>query len=662
VSAKGRIEELIFLIQKYDREYYMLGQPSISDFEYDQLMKELEKLEFENPKLKSKNSPTSRVSGDVTKSFTSEAHLFPMLSLSNSYSETDVEDFANRIVKLLPENEAISFVSELKLDGLAISLVYENGELQRAVTRGNGQTGDNVTANVRTIRGLPLRVSEQTLFEVRGEIFFSHAAFQLLNHEREKLGDDLFANPRNAASGTLKMQDQAIVAKRNLSIYCYYVLSDGINFKTHSESLTWLEQLGFPVNPHIQKTNTTQDIMAYCQHWESERKQLPYDIDGVVVKVDERSLYSRLGETTKSPRWAIAYKFKAEQVETIVENITWQVGRTGAVTPVAELQPILLAGTTVKRATLHNIEEFERKGIRLGDTVQIEKGGDIIPKVIAVREDLRSADSVPYVTPTNCPICQTELEKIEDDAQLRCTNLNCAAQVARRIEHFVSKGAMDIEGLGPSIIQLLLSQSAEFDVSDIYTLNEENLASLERLGEKSANNLIAAIQASKNQPFHRVLFALGIRHVGANVAKLLSQHFGSIDKLIEAKPEQIEEIDGVGPRIAESISNYFASNENINRLKKLKNFNLQFVAESTNRNLFHSSFEGRTFVLTGTLSQLSRNEAKNKIETRGGKVSGSISSKTSVLIAGEAAGSKLKKATTLGIEIWDEETFISNLD
>lgn len=659
--SQTRISELRQLIQRYDREYYLDGNPSISDFEYDGLMQELDALEKLHPEFASANSPTQRVSGTVSKEFKTEKHLFPMLSLSNSYSQDDIGEFAARIRKLLPENEAVEFTSELKLDGLAISLVYNNGELQRAVTRGNGQEGDNVTENVRTIKGLPLLVSETKQFEVRGEIFFTHAAFQKLNAERQEAGDDLFANPRNAASGTLKMQEQAIVAKRQLSIFCYYVLSNNLTFETHTSSLEWLKTQGFPVNPHNSQTPREADVIDFCAHWEAARAELPYDIDGAVIKVNQRHLYDVLGETAKSPRWAIAYKFKAEQVETTINAITWQVGRTGAVTPVAELEPVELAGTTVKRATLHNIEELERKEIRLGDTVRIEKGGDIIPKVLDVLTERRSASSVPYHAPKNCPVCDSVLEKIEDDAHLRCVNLQCAAQVSRRIEHFVSKQALDIDGLGPSIVQLLLSKKLISDIGDLYTLSHEQIAELDRLGEKSAENLIAGIKASKEKPFHRVLFALGIRFVGANVAKLLSSHFLSLEAIENASAEDIEAIDGVGPRIAESVVHFFNDAANLPRLMQLKQAGLQFTEEEKNIEE-NAEFAGKTFVLTGTLSALGRTAAKEKIEAVGGKVSGSVSSKTHVLVAGEAAGSKLKKAKSLGIEIWDEETLLAKLN
>lgn len=651
-EAKDRIIELTRLINQYDYEYYTLGEPSISDFEYDHLMKELEQLELEFSDFRQPDSPTQRVGGQPGEAFETAAHRFPMLSLSNSYDMEEVREFDTRIRKLLPENTVFDYFCELKFDGLAISLVYEGGQLVRAVTRGDGSVGDDVTVNVKTIRSLPLSVPETRPFEVRGEVFFYHRAFEKINALRQETGEEPFANPRNAASGTLKMLDSQVVAKRGLSIFCYSLLSDEFEFETHAVALHWLKSQHFPVNNHGRVSANLDGITAFCRQWENERMTLPFDIDGAVIKVNQTALYEQLGQTAKSPRWAIAYKFKAAQVETIVHGVTWQVGRTGAVTPVAELEPVQLAGSVVKRATLHNVEELRRKDIRINDRVRIEKGGDIIPKVISVNLEERPSDSVSLPIPENCPVCDEALEKPEGDAHLRCVNTYCDAQVQRRFEHFVSKAAMDIDGMGPSVIHALLDAQLIREIDDLFRLSAEDVQSLDRMGEKSAANLINAIDAATSQPFHRVLYALGIRFVGENVAKLITRTFTNITALRQSSVDELAAIDGIGPRIAESVVKFFqnpAHSDLVDRLAALGlNMESQFHAPAT------GVFSGKTVVLTGTLEAFSRSEAKSEIEARGGTVTGSVSAKTDILIAGASAGSKLKKAQDLGVEIWDE--------
>ena len=659
-----RIYTLRHQLQTYDHAYYLEAKSLVSDFEYDTLMKELEALEEQYPEYKSKNSPTSRVSGEVTKVFPVVQHERRMLSLANSYSKDDIADFIKRVEGLVPEETHMEYIAELKIDGVAISLVYEDGELLRAVTRGNGVEGDDITANIRTIRSLPLHVKETRKFEVRGEVYFNHEDFLNLNNKREEEGEDLFANPRNACAGTLKMQDSHIVSQRKLSIFCYYLFSESIEITSHEESLLWLKENGFPINQNFAKSISADGIIDYCNRWEEKRSTLPYDIDGAVIKVNQLALHSILGETAKSPRYAIAYKFKAEKVETQIRDITWQVGRTGAITPVAELAPVLLAGTTVKRATLHNLSFFQEMALYKNDFVRIEKGGDIIPKVLSVVSEKRAPNSAQFSFPEVCPVCSqpTEIEMAADRKVLVCVNLECDAQKQRQIEHFVSKGAMDIDGLGPAVIELLLKEGKIASIPDIYTLKVEDLTPLERMGQKSAENLIAAIEKSKAQPFDRLLFGLGIRHVGANVAKLVVQTFRSVEQLNVATVEELVSIDGLGPKIAESIYTYFHIEKHAELIEQLKSLGLNFVQEIPDEVVDQESpFFNKTFVLTGTLNEMGRSEAKKKIESLGGKVTGSVSSKTDVVVAGESAGSKLKKANELNVIVWDEKTFISML-
>ena len=662
MDVKKRIEELRRLINKYDYEYYVLAQPSISDYEYDQLMKELEALEKEHPELITPDSPTQRVSGQPIKEFPTVAHRKPMLSLANTYSEQEFRDFDQRVRQALP-GEPIEYVTELKIDGVAISLLYENGRFVRGVTRGDGLQGDDITPNLKTIRSIPLVVrNEQNVaesFEVRGEIYMSKEAFRRLNAEREEQGESLFANPRNAAAGSLKLQDARIVARRGLNLFAYYIDSDVPGFvkETHFENLKLLQSLGFPVNPHFRLCRTLDEVFDFFKEWEAKRDSLPYEIDGAVVKVNRLDQQERLGATAKSPRWAIAFKFKAEQAETLLEKITWQVGRTGIVTPVAELQPVQLAGTTVSRATLHNVDEIKRKDIRERDWVFIEKGGDIIPKIVGVDLKKRPRDSKPAEIPRTCPVCGTELVQLEGEVAIRCPNISCPAQIKRSIEHFASRGAMDIEGLGTALVEMLVDRGLIRDIADIYRLKKDEVAKLERMGDKSAQNLMEAIEKSKQQPLDRLIFALGIPYIGANAAKILAKHFKSLHALQKAGKEELEQIEGIGEKMAESIVRYFANEQNQKILKRLieagVKTELQEAEESTEQVL-----QGKTFVLTGTLPHLKREEAKALIEKYGGKVSSSVSRKTDFVLVGEDPGSKFTKAKELGVPTIDEATFL----
>ena len=660
MSAKDRIEEIKKQINQYDYEYYVLAQPSIDDYTYDQLMKELESLEHEHPELITNDSPTQRVSGQPQKSFNTVKHLQPMLSLSNTYNKEEFIEFDKRVRSALNESEKVTYIAELKIDGAAISLWYRNGLLLRGATRGDGTQGDDITQNIKTIRSIPLRilnnVSVPDEFEVRGEVFMPKSSFEHLNKIREENEEALFANPRNAAAGSLKLQDARITAQRRLDMFCYYLLpvSGALSHtETHLENLQSLERLGFHVNEHHRVCMDINGVLDYVQEWEEKRADLPYDIDGVVVKVNNLGQQRRLGSTAKSPRWAIAFKFKALRAETVTQKIVWQVGRTGAVTPVAELEPVHLAGSTVSRATLHNPDEIERKDIREGDFVYIEKGGDIIPKVVEVNLEKRQANSLPAVIPTVCPSCAGPLQRTEGEAALRCTNSKCPEQILRKIEHFASRGAMDIEGLGIAVVELLIQNGLLADIADIYFLDKEKIVALERMGEKSAQKLLDAIEVSKQQQLDRLIFGLGIPFVGTTAAKILAKSFRTLDGLAEAQQEELEAIDGIGGKTAESILAYFSVPENRSLIERLRSAGLRLEQEESKEE--RTLLNGLTFVITGTLPSLSRTDAAQLIEQNGGKVSSSVSSKTNYLLAGEKAGSKLQKAEKLGVPVVTEE-------
>lgn len=663
-----RIEELRDLIHQHDYNYYVLNEPTISDREYDLLMQELIELEKKYPFLITPDSPTQRVGGEPTKEFPVVVHDVPMLSLSNTYSIEELYDFNRRVKEALPDGEKIEYVTELKIDGVAISLKYRNGLFVQGVTRGDGTRGDDITNNLRTIRSLPLRLNFREVskkhfenIEVRGEVYMNRDDFELLNREREKLGEKLFANPRNATAGTLKLQDPKLVAERPLNLFCYYLRSATKELETQYENLKILKSLGFKVNPHYRLCSSIEEVIEFCKEWEDKRETLPYDIDGVVIKVNSIRQQEILGNVAKSPRWATAFKFEAKKAKTKLKAITLQVGRLGTITPVAELEPVFLAGTTVSRATLHNFEEIQRKDIRVGDTVIIEKGGDIIPKVVEVVLDERNSKCLPFEIPEKCPVCGTKLINPPGEVAYYCPNYDCPEQIKQRLVHFASRTAMDIEGLGEAVVDKFVDLGFLYSPADIYRLKDkrDQLIELEGFGEKSINNLLKAIEKSKEQPFERVLFALGIKHVGASVAKDLAAHFHSIDELMKATPEELQQIPEIGETISQSIVEYFDDERNRKLIDELRSFGLKFESE---KKKISNKLSGKTFVITGTLKSMTRTEAKELIEKLGGRTSDSVSSKTSYVIVGEDPGSKYEKAKKLKIPILSEEEFLKMVE
>ena len=628
-------------------------------------MEELQKLEEQFPEFAYDDSPTKRVGGDITKEFETVKHKYPMLSLSNSYSKEDIQDFETRIKKLV-ENE-LEYICELKYDGVAIGITYKNGRLKRAVTRGDGVQGDDITANVKTIRSIPLQLKGNDFpeeFEIRGEIFFPKNVFEALNKEREEQGEALYANARNTASGTLKMQDSSIVAQRMLDSYLYFVLGDDLPFKSHYDALRKAGEWGFKVpveqKNYVRKCTSINEIFEFINYWDKERSNLNFEIDGVVVKVNSYARQEEIGFTAKSPKWAIAYKFKAEKVATKLLEITYQVGRTGAITPVANLEPVLLAGTTVKRASLHNADQIEKLDVRVHDTVFVEKGGEIIPKIVGVEVSQREISSEPTEYITNCPECQTELIRTEGDAKHYCPNeWGCPPQIKGKMQHFISRKAMNIDGLGEETIDLLFEQGLVKNSADLYELKFEDLLNLESFKEKKSQNIIEGLEASKQIPFERVLYAIGIRYVGETVAKKLARHFKTIDHLKNATFEELIAADEIGDKIAESILHFFTVRENLETVERLRNHGLKFELSEEQMANSTTKLEGLTFVVSGVFSKFSRDELKNTIEQNGGKVSSAISKKTSYIVAGENMGpSKLKKAQDLGVEIIDENQFL----
>jgi DNA ligase (NAD+) len=671
-SAGEKIESLRKELGEHDYRYYVLAQPTISDREYDLLMKELEEFEAKHPEFASSASPTSRVSGEPTKLFPPATHAVPMLSLANTYSKDEVLEFERRINDLLEHAPKEGYTCELKFDGVAMSLTYENGKLIRGATRGDGITGDDVTSNVRTIRSIPLTIREANRyahlkFEVRGEVFMNLEGFRKMNSEREELGEPAFANPRNSTAGTLKTLDPKEVAKRPLSFTAYqlqFIGDEEPDLLTQTSRLKFLKELGFPISKYTRHVKTIDEVMDFAMKWQEERDSLPFEIDGAVIKVNSLREQDELGKVAKSPRWAIAYKFEARQAKTILNHITLQVGRMGTITPVAELEPVALTGITIRRATLHNADEIERKDIRIGDTVIIERGGDVIPKVAGVDHTKRPESSKAFHFPKNCPACNSLLVHPEGEVGWFCENPECPPQVVARITHFASRGAMDIAGLGEQSVEQFVEAGFLTTIDDIYTLADkhESLLSLDRMGEKKLENLFAGIEKSKMQPPEKLLFGVGIRHVGVNIAKLLIRAFGSIDLVAESSIEQIEEVDGIGPEIASSVYQYFRNPKIKPILDKLHKSGLSFGGKKINREVIEAEFfKGKTFVLTGTLTSMTRDEAKEKIEARGGKATGSVSKKTDFVLAGVEAGSKLDKANDLGIRVLSEEEFINEL-
>ncbi len=662
-SPQKRIETLRSQLREHDYRYYVLAQPSISDAEYDTLMRELTELEKLHPELQSADSPSLRVGGAPTKEFPPVTHAVPMLSLSNTYSEDEVRDFDRRVRSVLGK-ESCEYVCELKFDGVAISLRYDRAVFIQGATRGDGIQGDDITQNLRTIHSIPLRLlgsrRERGTLEVRGEVYMKREDFRKMNEERELEGEKTFVNPRNSAAGTLKLQDPKVVARRPLKFVAYYLIGAGDASDTQFENLQLLRTMGFPVSEHSRRCRNIHEVIQYWKVWEEKRDTLPYDIDGVVVKVNSVAQQETLGAIAKSPRWAIAFKFTARSVQTILKDIVLQVGRTGTITPVAELEPVFVGGTTVSRATLHNEDYIKELGIRLGDTVIVEKGGDVIPKVSGVVRAQRPRTSKAYRFGTTCPVCGSKIFRPADEANYFCENSECPAQVRGRIEHFAHRGAMDIDGLGEAIVDQLVTLGYVRSYADLYDLEgrAKQLASLDRWGEKSTRNLLDSIRSSTSRPFTRVLYALGIRHVGAGVAQLLVRHFPSIDDLMSVTETDLEQISGVGPRIAESVVHFFVDKHNRDVIRRLRKAGLQMV-ERFPKSTTKSALSEKTFVLTGSLSTLTREEAKEKIEALGGKVSSSVSGNTDFVVVGEDAGSKLDKARKLGIKTLSEQEFLS---
>jgi DNA ligase (NAD+) len=668
-EAKARIEQLTLELQEHNYNYYVLDQPVISDYDFDMMLEELQRLEKQFPEFVLPESPTSRIGGEVVKKFTAVKHKYPMLSLGNSYSIEEIAEFENRLKKIV--EEPVEYVCELKYDGVAIGLTYVNGMLERAVTRGDGIQGDDVTSNVRTIRSIPLKLKGNDYpqeFEIRGEIFLSEKAFSKLNQDRAANEEPLFANPRNAASGTLKMQDSSVVARRGLDCFLYFVMGEGLPFKTHYESLMKAREWGFKIPPadkkYIGLCKDIQEIYSFIEYWDVERNHLDFDIDGIVIKVNSYGQQQQLGFTAKSPRWATAFKFKAQQVSTTLESISYQVGRTGAITPVANLKPVLLAGTVVKRASLHNADQIQKLDVRVGDTVYVEKGGEIIPKILGVdlskRQD--SFSSTQYLE--YCPECGTGLIRKEGEALHYCPNdAGCPPQIKGKMEHFISRRAMNIEGLGAETIEQLFEAGLIHNIADLYELQREQLLPLERMAEKSVQNILDGIEASKKVPFERVLFALGIRHVGETVAKKVARHFHSMDKLMAATYEELLNVGEIGEVIANSLISFFADSQNKEIVNRLKEKGLQFEIPEGEQQAKSEKLTGKTFVISGVFTKFSRDEIKDLIEKNGGKNVGSVSAKTNYLVAGENMGpAKLEKASQLGVQIISEEDFIRMIE
>lgn len=657
-----RIETLRQEIEKHNYLYYVKDMPEISDYEYDQLMKELLQLEEQFPELVTPESPSQRVGGSPLGAFVKVEHGLPMLSLGNGFNEQDLRDFDRRVRQGLGIEDEVRYVCELKIDGLAVSLRYEEGKFLQGATRGDGTTGEDITLNLRTIRSIPLTIKEPLSFEVRGEVFMPRRSFESLNEKRGAEGEQLFANPRNAAAGSIRQLDPRIAGERNLDIFLYTMVgADLTDIDSHSEALAYLDHLGFKTNPERRTYTGIDGVLEFIANWTEKRTSLPYDIDGIVIKVDQLAYQEELGATAKSPRWAIAYKFPAEEGVTVLRDIEITVGRTGVLTPTALLDPVSLAGTTVKRASLHNEDLIREKGILIGDHVIVRKAGDIIPEVVAVKTDLRTGDEKPFSYPETCPACGSGVVRFEGEVAQRCINPECPAQILEGIIHFVSRNAMNIDGLGEKVVTQLYNKELIRSVADLYYLKKEDLLALERMGEKSVDNLLKAIEKSKSNSLERLIFGLGIRFVGERAAKLLAQHFGTMEAFRKASVEELIEVDEIGTKMAESIILYFIKPEVDEVLDLLAQggVNMSYTGVRPSEVGEDAPFAGKTVVLTGTLNTLTRKEAKEMIESLGGKASGSVSKKTHLVVAGESAGSKLTKAQELGIPVITEEEFIA---
>ncbi len=655
-----RIDELVELLNHHAYLYYVLDAPEIPDAEYDALYRELVELEEAYPSLVRPDSPTQRVGAAPLEAFGTVTHGVPMLSLDNAFSENELREFDARLKRFLDLSEGtdLEYVCELKIDGLAISLTYESGLFARGATRGNGTVGEDISQNLRTIRAIPLRLQGEapTLLEVRGEAFMLKPEFERLNREREDAGEPPFANPRNAAAGSVRQLDSTITAQRKLDAFFYGTgLLEGRTLRGHAEELEYLRALGLKVNETSQLVGPIEGAVAYAAEWDEKRHELPYETDGVVVKLNDFAQQRTAGSTSHGPRWAIAYKFPAERAETVVEDIVVQVGRTGALTPVARMRPVFIDGSTVSSATLHNQDEIDRKGVMIGDHVVIQKAGDVIPEVVEVLKERRTGDERPFSLPATCPVCEAEVVREEGEVVARCPNPNCPAQVKNTIRHFASRGAMDIEGLGPALVDQLVDNGLVRDVADLYYLKKEPIAALERMADKSADNLLAAVEASKSRPLDRLLFGLGIRHVGATVAQAIAGDFGSLDAIREASAEELAAVEAIGPKIADSVVEYMARPDSQRIIEKLKSAGVDpRVEKAKGADL---TFDGMTFVFTGALEKVTRQEAEAIVRERGGKATGSVSKKTTYVVAGEGAGSKLTKAQELGVAVLTEDEF-----
>jgi DNA ligase (NAD+) len=650
-SISKKIDDLRDELRRHEHLYYVLDAPEISDAEYDAMMRELKTLEDAHPDLVTEDSPTRRVGGKPREGFVKVAHSSPMLSLDNALNDAELRDFDRRVRSLLP-SEAFTYVAELKLDGLSMAVHYRDGKLAQAVTRGDGVIGEEVTENARTIRSIPLRVkSKRENLEVRGEVVLTRRAFEKLNAERDAAGLARFANPRNAAAGSIRILDPSITASRQLDYFTYFLLTDGAPaFPVHWDSLNTLEHMGFKVNPKRKLCNDVEELIAFCAEWAEKRDSLPYEIDGVVAKVNSIEQQNRLGWTAKAPRWAIAYKFVARQEQTVVENIGVQVGRTGTLTPVAHLRPVTVGGVTVSRATLHNEDEIERLGLRIGDTVLVERSGDVIPKVVRVVKEGEHRRT--FKMPDKCPVCGREVVRVEGEAASRCINTNCPARLKESVLHFAARGVMDIDGMGEALVDQLVDHGLVKNVTDIYGLKLEQLIELERMGKKSAEKLLANIDASRRAKLPRILNGLGIPFVGERTAQFLAEEFGDLDKIAAATEEELQNAEEVGPKVSQSIRRFFAEERNRDLIERLRQVGFSFTHVVKKKMV--GPLQGKTFVLTGTLPKLTREEAKARIESAGGKITGSVSKKTDYVVAGEEAGSKLDRARALGVKVIDE--------
>lgn len=657
-EAKERIQALTEILIQYGHEYYVLDRPTVSDAIYDKTYHELRKLEEQFPELISASSPTQRVGAEPSTAFQKVPHAVPMLSLGNAFNEEDLKDFAHRVTK--DADGPVEFICELKIDGLAISLIYENGEFTRGATRGDGTIGEDITINLRTIRSIPLTIKETETIEVRGEAFMPRKSFLALNETRQEKEEVLFANPRNAAAGSLRQLDPKIAASRNLDVFLFgYGEWEAENLATHSERLDYLEKLGFKVNPERRKCTTIDEVIEYVDHWTMNRSQLNYEIDGIVIKVNHLGQQEKLGFTARNPRWAIAYKFPAEEAITVLRDVELSIGRTGVVTPTAILDPILIDGSTVQRATLHNEDFIRDNDFRIGDTVVIKKAGDIIPKVVKVIKEERTGKEEEFHMPTKCPVCSSDLVRLKEEVALRCMNPNCPAQLQEGLIHFVSRNAMNIAGLGEKVVQQLFKEELVHTIADLYRLERDKLLTLERMGEKSVENLLNAIDGSKKNSLEKLLFGLGIRHIGEKAAQILAVNFLTMDKLQDATFEELVVIDEIGDIMADSIVQYFSEDKVIDLLNELKelNLNMDYTGPRPTEQVEETIFTDKTVVITGKMESYTRKEIQEIIEANGGSVTGSVSGNTDLVIAGEAAGSKYDRAVEREIEIWTEQDF-----